>query len=185
MQLFNRVKSILLSPKQEWLVIAGENTTAASTFFTYLLPLAVVSSLVFYFALFSIAGAFGFLYGVYSCIILFLQLVITVCLNAFITDKLAPTFASESNFPASIRLMVYASTPVYVGSMLIFIPYIGWLGSLAGAIYGIYLLYLGLPVIKKTPQDKAPGYLAAIVICVLVVYFVLQAILWRLFNQTL
>jgi hypothetical protein len=47
---------------------------------------------------------------------------------------------------------------------------------LAG-FYGIYLMYLGLPPIKKTPQDKQVVYLIVSFVVLVVVYMVIAFIL--------
>jgi hypothetical protein len=46
---------------------------------------------------------------------------------------------------------------------------------LAG-LYGIYLLYLGLPPLMKAPQDKAAGYTAVVVVCAIVLSFVVMMV---------
>ena len=40
------------------------------------------------------------------------------------------------------------------------------------SLYGIYLLYLGLPVLMKTPQEKAVVYVAAAVGCAIAVFLI-------------
>jgi uncharacterized membrane protein len=45
---------------------------------------------------------------------------------------------------------------------------IGGLGALLqliAALYGIYLLYLGLPLLMKSPREKATAYTIAVVVC--------------------
>lgn len=181
MALINRVKGILLTPKEEWIAIGQEEKSIPSIILQYLLPLALIQVLSIFIGLSFFSGSLGISYGLYYAIIIFVQLVATICLNALIADALAPTFKSEKNFSRSIRLMIYAGTPVYVGSLLSIIPIIGWLGALAGGIYSIYLLFVGLPILKKTPRDMTAGYLVILIISLLVLYFLLQAILVRVF----
>jgi hypothetical protein len=49
--------------------------------------------------------------------------------------------------------------------------------SLIAMLYGLYVLYLGVPVMMKTPQDKVITYLIVSIIVLLVVYFILGVIL--------
>ena len=67
-------------------------------------------------------------------------------------------------------------TPVWIAGILNIIPSIGWLGSLIG-LYGLFLLYLGITPMMKTPEDKRVGYLIVSIIILLVVYFIVAAIL--------
>jgi hypothetical protein len=46
-----------------------------------------------------------------------------------------------------------------------------------GALYAIYLLYLGLIAVMKAPQDKALGYTAVVVVVAIVVSVVLSMII--------
>jgi hypothetical protein len=55
------------------------------------------------------------------------------------------------------------------------LPALGTLVILA-ALYGLYLLYLGLQSLMKSPQDKAVGYTAVVVICAIACTFVVGAI---------
>ena len=43
-------------------------------------------------------------------------------------------------------------------------------------LYGLYLLYLGLPALMKAPQDKAIGYTAVVVVCAIVLSIVVTTI---------
>lgn len=181
MALFDRVKNIILKPKEEWLVINNEPPSGISLIFTYLLPLALIAAVATFigFAFLTFGIGFGMEYRLIYAVITLLQLVVSVYINALVTDALAPSFSSEKNLGKSIQLVVYAATPAYVGAILNIIPVIGWLGSLAGGIYSIYLFYLGIPVMKKTPQDKVPVYLIVIIAVLILVYVIIQMIMWR------
>ena len=57
---------------------------------------------------------------------------------------------------------------------------ISWLGSLF-ALYGLYLLYVGIPHMMKTPKDKVAVYFIVSLIIIVVVYWVIAAILTGIF----
>jgi len=46
-----------------------------------------------------------------------------------------------------------------------------------GGLYGLYLMYLGLPQMMKTPQDKVIGYLVVSIIVLIVTYWIVSLIL--------
>jgi hypothetical protein len=56
------------------------------------------------------------------------------------------------------------------------VPFISLLIMLVAGIYGIYLLYLGLPHTMKCPQDKAAGYTAVIIIVVILLSLLIGAV---------
>jgi hypothetical protein len=57
------------------------------------------------------------------------------------------------------------------------LPMLGGLATLVAAIYALYVIWLGLPVLMKCPQDKAAGYLAVTVVITLVVGIVVGAVM--------
>ena len=56
------------------------------------------------------------------------------------------------------------------------LPYFGTLIVFAGAIYSIYLFYLGLPVLMRTPQDKVVGYMILAAVAITAIYIVIALI---------
>jgi len=48
---------------------------------------------------------------------------------------------------------------------------------LAGAIYSVYLLYLGVPVLKKATPDKAALYTIVLVISIIVIGYLIGRVL--------
>jgi hypothetical protein len=54
---------------------------------------------------------------------------------------------------------------------------------LLAALYGIYLLWLGLPVLLKSPQDKAIAYTSAVAASAIIVYIIFSKIIGALFAH--
>jgi hypothetical protein len=54
----------------------------------------------------------------------------------------------------------------------VIVPWLGWLVALAGGVYSIYLLYLGLPHTMKCPPEKSLGYTAVTVVITIVLSFI-------------
>jgi hypothetical protein len=179
MNIVDRAKNILLTPKTEWPVIAGEAPDIGQILMGYVVPLAAIAA---------VAGVVGrgvigeagyattFAYGLAYGIMTFLVAVAGVYIAAYVVDFLAPTFGSEKNLGRSIQLVAYASTPGWVAGILNIIPSLSVIVLIAN-LYGVYLLYLGLAPVKKTPQDKLVPYLVVSIIAVLVVYVILGLIL--------
>lgn len=174
MNIVDRVKNILITPKTEWPVIASEPADAGQVLMTYVLPLAAIPFVGY--LLNGLIGSMGLTYGIAMGVVQFLTAVIGVYIVAFVVDLLAPSFGSEKSLGRSVQLVAYSMTPGWVAGILYIIPSLGVLVTIA-SLYGLYLMYLGLPVIKKTPQDKQIIYLVVIIIAVFVVYLILAAIL--------
>jgi Yip1 domain len=183
MNLIERAKNIILAPNKEWDVINGEEPNTPGIITGYVLPLAgaaAVASFIGY-ALVGFNVGFGirmkgFDWGLYHGVSALASGILTVFVAAFIIDALAPSFGSEKNMGRSVQLVAYSWTPGFVAGLTLILPSLGIL-SLVGVIYGLYLLYVGLPKLKKTPPDKLVGYFVVSLITMLVVYFVLGLIL--------
>jgi hypothetical protein len=175
MALADRVKSILLTPADEWTVIAGETPTVQSLYTGYILILAAIGPI----ALALRIGVFGMGAGV--AVISYAVGVAMAYLVAWVIDALAPTFGGEKNFTRSLQLAAYSYTAAWVAGILHLLPFIGGLLALAAALYSFYTLYLGIPVMKKCPEDKAVGYTAAVVIAGIVMGVMLFNVLASVF----
>lgn len=177
MNLIDRVKNILLTPQKEWHVINSEPGNTASITTTYILPLTLIG-------VFAAFIGFGFLgvgigvfkiagvaWGIKMALGYAIRSILGVFIMAFIIDALASNFESEKNFDKSFQVAAYSATAGLVGGIFLIIPALSilvWLASL----YGLYLLYLGLPILKKTPADKAVSYFVVVLVVSLIVWVI-------------
>lgn len=177
MNLIERVKNILLTPKTEWDVINGETATTQSLLMGYVLPLSIVAAVGSLLKGFLFAGTFGLKFFIITAIVAFIAAIISFFVTVIIVDMMAPSFGSEKNMEKSAQLVAYSGTPSYIGGLLSFIPVIGGIVALAAWAYGIYLMYLGIGPLKKTPEDKKVVYMIVSFLIMIVLYFILIAIL--------
>ena len=177
MNLIERVKNILITPKTDWEVINGETATSQSLLMGYVLPLAIIAAVGSLLKGLLFGGIIGMKYFIITAVIAFIASVVAFFITVIIVDMLAPSFASEKDMGKSAQLVAYSGTPSYVGALLSFIPVIGWLIALAAWAYGVYIMYLGIGPLKKTPEDKKVVYMIVAFLIMIVLYFILVAIL--------
>jgi Yip1 domain len=177
MNLIDRVKNMLLTPQTEWEVVKGETATPMSLLTGYVLPLAAVGSVGSILSALLFSGGYGIKFGIAMVVITLIVTVVSYYLSVLIVDALAPSFTSEKDVNKTAQLVAYSSTPGYVAGLLSWIPIIGWLLTLAAWAYGIYIMYLGIGPLKKTPEDKKVVYLIVSYLIIGVIYFVLLTIL--------
>jgi hypothetical protein len=183
-KLIARVKSILLTPKTEWPVIAGETATAGSLYTGYILLLAAVpvicsflkSSLIGYSVPFLGTMHIGMGMALSAAVTGYVLSLIGVYIVALIVNALAPTFGGQKDSIQALKVVTYSYTASWIAGIGMLIPGLGFLVLLAGLVYGIYLLYLGLPVTMKCPPEKATGYTAVTIIAAIVLYIVIGAV---------
>jgi hypothetical protein len=181
--LFQRVINILTKPKDEWQVINNETPNVINLIVGYALVLSLIPAI----ALFIRYGLIGttvwgvtyrnFGTAIMQALIQVISAGVGVYLFAWVIDLLASSFESEKNMGKSLQLAAYSYTPVWILGILNLIGLLGSLAVFLGAVYTIYLLYLGIPVLKRTPKDKVTGYLVISIIAMLVIYFVVAMIL--------
>jgi hypothetical protein len=167
--LIDRVKNILLNPKAEWPKIAGESATVQSLYVGYIVILAAIGPI----AMLVTFGALGGGLGVSSAIFAYIHSLIVVAILALIVDVLAPSFGGGRDFVASLKLVAYSFTAVWVAQIALLIPFAGWLVVLIGLIYGFYLFLLGVPVMKKSSADKAVPFTIVVVVSAIVLIYLL------------
>jgi hypothetical protein len=169
MDVRTRVKNILTRPAREWQVIAGEAASVNGLLRDYAAPVSGLAAICRWLGLnlfFGVLGV-GFLATAISGVIAWALGLVGAWVAAIAIERLAPSFSSRGGPPQALKLVVYASTPVWIASMLSLVPLLAPLVIL-GAIYAVYLFYLGLPVVMETPPDKVVPFMAASAVVVFV-----------------
>src|SRR5882724_9944531 len=176
MNLVDRVKNILVTPKTEWPVIETEPGDPGYLFTNYVAILAAIPTI----ALFIGNLALGFPLGgaLIGAIVGYVLYVASWYVEALIIDALAPTFGGRKDMPSALKLAAYSSTAAWLAGIFRILPALAILGIVG--LYSLYLLWLGLPVLMKSPQDKAIGYTVAVVVIMIVIFVVVTIVLGAL-----
>ncbi|MEO5687431.1 MAG: Yip1 family protein [Burkholderiaceae bacterium] len=182
MNLIERAKSILLTPKEAWPVIDAEPATVASIYKDWLVIMAAIPAVCGFIGMsFVGVGMFGYGYkvpiigGLVTMVFGYVLSLVMAYVMALVVDALAPNFGATKNPVGAMKVMAYGATAVYVAGLFKLIPMLGMLGILA-ACYSVYLMYLGLQSVMKCPQDKAAGYTAVVVIIYIVVAIIVGTV---------
>jgi len=181
MSIVERAKRIIVSPRTEWDVIEREATPTQQLLVGYVLPLAAVAAIASFIGSAIFAGMLGGVFGarvgiggaLVGAIIAVIMAVVSVFVIGFIVDALAPTFGGQKNMNQAMKLVAYSYTPGWVFGILAIIPFLGWLAAVIGGLYGIYVMYLGLPKLMKSPQEKSVPYLIVVIVCAIVLWWVI------------
>ena len=183
MDLVTRAKNITLTPGSEWPVIEGESATTGDLLTGYALPLAAIGAVAGFIGTSLVGTTLPFV-GTYRAPLVSgivaaafgLGMALVMCfLLSLIIDALAPTFNGQKNQIQALKLAVYSFTPAWIAGVLRIVPLLG-IFILFAALYSIYVMYLGLPRMMKSPQDKALPYTAVVVVCAIVMGFIVAAI---------
>ncbi|MGN2251440.1 YIP1 family protein [Frateuria sp. GZRe14] len=178
-----RAKAILASPRTEWPVAAAEPASIGGLYTTYIVWIAALPAIAGFIKSSLIGTGFMGVHvrtpigaGIAGMVLQYLLSLALAYVMALVINALAGTFNGQKDMVQALKTVAYSWTASWVAGIAVIIPWLGWLIAIAGAIYGIYLLYLGLPFTMKCPPEKAGGYTALAVIIAIVLSWIVGLI---------
>jgi len=182
MNLIERVKNILITPKKEWDVIAAKEEGHVTVLTSYLLILALIPTIAAFIGWGFIGFKVAFIhvasieFGIRYAAIQFITIIGGAYLTAVVLNELAPKFGGQKNFNKAFQLVAYCYTAICVAGILHILPSLGTIASLVG-LYSLYLLYIGIKPMMTVPEDKVSTYFWISLLVMVVVFFVIGLIL--------
>ena len=182
MDVVERAKAMVLSPAAEWRAIELEPGDAGDLFVPYVAVLAAIPPVCQVLR----RGLFGWglrlhhlhhhglFAGLVGGVARYLATFVALVLMALVIDGLAPNFSARKDRRNALKLAVYSMTPVWLAGVFALVPGLGFLRLLALA-YAVYVFWLGLPVLMKSPPDRTAGYAVAVLVCALILSVVVAA----------
>lgn len=170
MTLVERAQAIITKPKEAWPQLAAEPQTIGSLYTGYIIPLAAIGPI------FTLLGSMvllhrSLIFGIVSAVLMYVLVLVGIYVTALIAQLLAPSFNGNKDQVQALKWCAYAQTPAWIAGVFNIVPGIGSLLVLLGALYGLYLLFLGVSPTMGVPAEKAAGYAIVVIICSIVVYF--------------
>jgi hypothetical protein len=182
-KIVERIKAILTTPKTEWPAAAAEPATVQGLYTGYIAIVAALPIIAGFIkgsligtSMFGITVRDSIGGGITRMVLGYVLSLVVVYLVALIINALAPSFGGQKDMVQALKTVAYTWTAYWVAGIAVIVPWLGVLILLAGGIYSIYLLYLGLPHTMKCPPEKAGGYTAVSVIIAIVLSWIVGAI---------
>ena len=182
--LTGRVKGMLLEPRATWKEIDSEFSKSGEIWVKYILPLAAIGPIASTIGMIlfgrrialtrltqDVPVATAIAHGVATYVLALLSVLVL----SRIISLLASGFGGSRNDVQGLKAAAYASTAAWVGGVFLIFPPLA-IVSLIFSLYSLVLLYLGLPIVMKVPQDRAMGYTAVVIIVWIVVMLIVGAI---------
>jgi len=167
-----RIRNILFTPKSEWRVIQAEATSVSRLYSGYVMPMAAFAAVMSFIRL-SVVGVevpaggtarASWMIGLQTSLLSFLLSLGGLYLVGLVINSLASAFGGRPDRRQALQTAAYALTPTWLGTALSFLPMGSLLQFLAG-LYGVYVLYIGLPIMMQAKEDGAGGYASSVVAC--------------------
>jgi len=181
--IFNRVKNLILSPKEEWIGIHKEDGTKNEIILNYALPLLIIIVICSIIGdiIFASRLSFSFMYVITKAIIMFAVAFVTMYFSAIIINEVTTSFNSKKNIHGTFKLVVYSFTPYLIASAFTnLLPPLGI--SLLFALYSIYLFWIGTSIVLETPEDNKVGFVVISGLIMAGIYTVVSLILGKVLT---
>jgi hypothetical protein len=182
MNLVERAKKLILQPAQEWKAIDAEPQTVQGLYTSYVMILAAIPAVCAFIGYSLVGvGVFGATWrapmasGVAHMVVSYVLSLGAVYVLALIIDALAPSFGGQKNFMQALKVSAFTPTASWLAGVFSIIPSLSIIGVLL-SLYSLYLLYVGLPLLMKTPEDKTIPYIAVVIIATIILFVVIAAI---------
>jgi hypothetical protein len=174
MALVDRVKNIIMQPAAEWPVIAMEPATPASLYTGYIVPLAAIPAVCS--AVSSLILIHNPLIALAAAVLSYVLQLAFVFVGAFVAQALAPSFGGATDRLTTLKLIGYGLTPSWVAGIFLLIPFLGSLVALVGGLYALYVIFLGIEPLVRTPADKKVGYAVVLLLIMIVIQIIVSVV---------
>jgi hypothetical protein len=165
LELLLRVRAMMLTPRAEWPAVASESNETIAL--RYIAMLALIPTLARLVGGWLIGGYTPFVPALVGAVIGYALNFVSVFAVALAIDLLAPKFDAARNYSHAFRLAAYSFTPVWLAGIVLLVPGMSFLALLG--LYGIYLLWTGLPVLMRAPAKTIVPYLIAVAACAIAI----------------
>lgn len=166
MNLVERVKRIILTPKSEWAAIEAESTSVVELYRNYIVILAAVPAVANFLGnwLFGYSrGSDGIVHttffgGLFRAIVQYGLSLPLIYLVALAVARLAPSFEGKRDDLRALKLVAFSYTPVWLAEIFALVPGLRWMDVLG--LYGVYLFYVGVSRMTQSPDEYSDVYTA-------------------------
>ena len=189
--MFNHAIGLMVQPGVQWKRVADLPDATMKTMVLYPALMALIPAAAWYYG----TTAVGWTVGdgdpikltrdsALAIILLFyFAMVAAVGVIGYFIHWMSHTYGADSNLAKGIVIAGFTATPLFVAGAVGFYPVL-WLDMLIGVVavcWAVYLLYLGIPIVMRIPEER--GFLfssAVIAICLVMLICIMvgSVILW-------
>ncbi|MBL8538178.1 MAG: DUF1282 family protein [Hyphomonadaceae bacterium] len=172
--ILSRAWGLLREPKKEWEQIKAEETTVPNILIGYVAPLAAIPPIcdligsTLFNRMLEIAPGEAVVRGFVTWVVS----IALVFLLGLLINTLADNFDGDRDDLGAQKVAAYSLTPAFLSGVFSLWPPLWWLSLFALAAM-VYVMFRGLPVLMKAPEDRALSYAATVTIAAMVAGIVL------------
>lgn len=183
---------LLLRPSEQWRIVAQLPERSRNVLVLYPCIFALLPAIAWYYGTSQVGWTTGLQGNVVRLtadsafqisVLFYLVMVGSVAIIGFFIHWMSQTYGAESTIPKGIVIAGLTATPLFITGLVGFYPTL-WLDLLIGVVaisWAVYLMYLGIPIMMKIPEER--GFLfssavLAIAMVVLVSIMVISILAW-------
>lgn len=175
--ILSRAYGLFRDTNLEWEQIKAEETTVPNILIGYVAPLA---------ALPPVCGFLGALIfqptrlgpldrELLSIVITWIVSVALVFFVGILINAVADNFEADKDDLAAQKIAAYSLTPAFLSGLFSLLPWFWWVSLFALAAM-VFLMYRGLPILMKAPQERALGYASTVTVAAAVALIIIFAL---------
>ena len=183
---------LLTRPANQWRTIAQLPENSLRTLILYPCIMAILPAVAWYYGTSRVGWSIGDQADTIKLtvdsarqlsILFYLAMIACVVVIGYFIHWMSDTYGAESSVTKGIVIAGMASTPMFLAGLVGFYPLL-WLDLLIGVAavsWSVYLLYLGIPIIMKIPEERGFLFSSAVLgvaLVILICLMVGSVILW-------
>lgn len=177
---------LLTHPDREWEAIRNEPESIGKLYLGHVLLLALIPALAAFYGSTQVGWQIGdgqvirltSTSALQLSVLFYGAMLAGIYIIGRFIDFFAATYEVKDSTPRGITLAAYTATPVFLLGVIAVYPNI-WINMIVGLVavaYAVYLLYEGLPILMKIPEDRGFMFASAVLTVGLVMFVGLLAI---------
>jgi len=184
---------ILTHPDKEWEAIRADHETASRLYLGHVLLLALIPAGAAFYGTTQVGWQIGDgnivrlseASAAQLCLMFYAAMLCGIYLIGKFIDFFSLTYGVEPSEHHGIVLAAYTATPLFLIGIIAVYPVL-WVNMIAGVIavcWSVYLLYEGLPILMKIPQERGFMFASSVLtvgLVMLVGLFAISVVVWSI-----
>lgn len=173
-------------PDKEWQAIRSEPESLGKLYFGHIFILALVPAVAGFYGTTQVGWQIGdgqvvrlsIGSALQLCALFYLAMLAGIYIIGKFIDFFAATYEATDTTPRGVTLAAYTATPIFLLGIIAAYPniWVNMLVALVAIAYSVYLLYEGLPILMKIPEERGFMFASSVLTVGLVMFVGLMAV---------
>lgn len=185
--MLNHLFGLMVQPRRQWQQIASLSEKGLNRQIPYVIVLALLPALAWYFGTTEIGWSIGGSGQVRTLTsqsalslvaVFYITMILAVVAIGFFIHWMAKTYGAKTHPMKGMVIAGFTATPIFIAGVAGLYPVL-WLDILLATLavaYAVYLLYIGIPIVLNVSEERGFLFASAIVtVCLVMAVVVMVA----------